>query len=106
VGPYPSDLYETGCRINAKTCPVVPVMFPRPEKVKRRSVFMIFEFSEHFKIDICSVNCKCTIYPFPDVQKVAAACAGLAYHDPKTLPMGWPGPQIISPMPINMLRVK
>jgi hypothetical protein len=28
-----SDLDEIGCRQNGKTCPLVPVMVPRPEEV-------------------------------------------------------------------------
>jgi hypothetical protein len=47
VGPYPSDLDEIGCNINVKTCPVVLVMLPRPEKVKRISCLMSFERFEN-----------------------------------------------------------
>jgi hypothetical protein len=43
VGPYPSDLHEIGCKTNGKTRPVVPVMLPRPETVKRISLLKMFE---------------------------------------------------------------
>jgi hypothetical protein len=32
MGPYPSDLDGVGCNQNGKTCPVAPVMAPRPIK--------------------------------------------------------------------------
>jgi hypothetical protein len=34
VVPDPSDLDEVGCKNTGKTCPVVPVVVPRPENAK------------------------------------------------------------------------
>jgi hypothetical protein len=81
VGSYPSDVDEIGCEINGKTRPVVPVMLPRPEKVKRRSLLKIFEIVEHCKIEIVSAKCKIMLYPFPiypflDVQVLYPSIGG------------------------------
>jgi hypothetical protein len=47
VGSYLSDLDEIGCELNGETRPVVPVTLPRPEKVKRRPCFEMFEIIEN-----------------------------------------------------------
>jgi hypothetical protein len=52
TGPYPSDLHEIGCKTNRTTRPMVPVTAPRPETVKRRSFFKIFESVENCKVGI------------------------------------------------------
>jgi hypothetical protein len=57
VGAYPSDLDKIGCNTNGKTRPVVPVTFPRPEKVKRISFFEILQILENRNIEIFSLNC-------------------------------------------------
>jgi hypothetical protein len=43
TGPYPSDLDGVGCNQNGKTCPVAPVMAPRPETVKWLSCLSILD---------------------------------------------------------------
>jgi hypothetical protein len=41
--PYPSDLDGAGCNQNAKTCPVAPVMVPRPDTAKWISFLSMFD---------------------------------------------------------------
>jgi hypothetical protein len=53
-----SDLDETGCEINGKTRPVVPVTLPRPEKVKRKLFFNVPEMFLNCNIDIVCVKCR------------------------------------------------
>jgi hypothetical protein len=52
-GPYPSDLDGVGCNQNGKTCPVAPVMAPRPESV--RWILFISMFG-NYNIKIFSIQ--------------------------------------------------